>query len=45
MSNIFKNIEEQRRWNDELMWSEGGHNGQNLLVPQKTYGTNISLMI
>ena len=22
---IFKNIEEQRRWNDESMWSQGGH--------------------
>jgi SAM-dependent methyltransferase len=22
---IFKNIEEQRKWNDESMWSDGGH--------------------
>ena len=25
MENLFKNIEEQRLWNDESMWSDGGH--------------------
>ena len=37
MSNIFKNIEEQRRWNDELMWSEGGHEWS------KSFGTTENL--
>ena len=25
MEEIFKNIEEQRRWNDESMWTQEGH--------------------
>ena len=25
MEEIFKNIEEQRKWNDEIMWTQEGH--------------------
>jgi ubiquinone/menaquinone biosynthesis C-methylase UbiE len=33
----FKNIEEQRQWNDESMWSEGGHEWS------KSFGTTENL--
>ena len=35
--NKFKNIDEQRQWNDESMWSEGGHEWS------KSFGTTENL--
>lgn len=37
MEQIFKNIDEQRLWNDESMWSEGGHEWS------KSFGTTENL--
>jgi ubiquinone/menaquinone biosynthesis C-methylase UbiE len=37
MEQVFKNIEEQRLWNDESMWSEGGHEWS------KSFGTTENL--
>jgi len=37
MENSFKNIEEQRLWNDESMWSDGGHEWS------KSFGTTENL--
>jgi ubiquinone/menaquinone biosynthesis C-methylase UbiE len=37
MENLFKNIEEQRLWNDESMWSDGGHEWS------KSFGTTENL--
>jgi len=37
MSEIFNNIEEQRRWNDDIMWSDGGHEWS------KSFGTTENL--
>ena len=37
MEEVFKNIDEQRQWNDESMWSEGGHEWS------KSFGTTENL--
>ena len=37
MENLFKNIEEQRLWNDESIWSDGGHEWS------KSFGTTENL--
>jgi ubiquinone/menaquinone biosynthesis C-methylase UbiE len=37
MEQVFKNIEEQRQWNDESMWSDGGHEWS------KSFGTTENL--
>jgi ubiquinone/menaquinone biosynthesis C-methylase UbiE len=37
MEEVFKNIEEQRQWNNESMWSDGGHEWS------KSFGTTENL--
>ena len=37
MENVFKNIDEQRQWNNESMWSDGGHEWS------KSFGTTENL--
>ena len=37
MKQVFKNIEEQRQWNDEFMWTDGGHEWS------KSFGTTENL--
>jgi SAM-dependent methyltransferase len=37
MEQIFKNIDEQRKWNDDSMWSDGGHEWS------KSFGTTENL--